>query len=86
MRSFEMLHPTTVPEAVGLLTSHGTDARPYAGSQDLLHRYQHRLSSNLLNLKAIPDLDRFAVAIELPSERQGLDTRAHPSSSVESER
>jgi xanthine dehydrogenase YagS FAD-binding subunit len=64
MQTFQMYQPRTLDEALGLLASHGSDARLYAGGQDLLYRYKRRLGSNpryLVNVKRIPDLDGFTL-------------------------
>jgi xanthine dehydrogenase YagS FAD-binding subunit len=62
MQLFQMAQPATIKEAVDLLAAHGSDARAYAGGQDLLYRFKRRIATNplyLVNLKDIAELQGF---------------------------
>ena len=56
--AFAYHRPTTINEAVGLLSSLGEDARPLAGGHSLIPLMKLRLAapSDLIDLGAIPDL------------------------------
>jgi xanthine dehydrogenase YagS FAD-binding subunit len=59
MQAFEMLRPTTLEDALGLLSRFRSEARVYAGGQDLLYRYKKRLAANpqyLVNISRIASL------------------------------
>lgn len=64
MQTFELLQPETLRDAISLLSTHGGEARIFAGGQDLLYRYKRRLSSNpfyLVDVSRIDDLRGFEV-------------------------
>jgi carbon-monoxide dehydrogenase medium subunit len=55
---FELHRPTTVDQAVGLLTTHGDEAKPLAGGQSLVPVMALRLArfEHLVDLTTVPDL------------------------------
>ena len=56
--AFELVKPTTVDEAIELLTEHGKDAMPVAGGTDLLPNMKHELFTPkvLVSLSGIESL------------------------------
>jgi CO/xanthine dehydrogenase FAD-binding subunit len=62
MSSFEYFAPTSLDEAVALLSEKGRDARLMAGGTDLLVKIQHRVlqPKAVVGLKKIKGLDRIA--------------------------
>lgn len=62
MRRFEYYEPATLEEASGLLDTLGKDAFIFAGGTDLLVEIRERLRvvKHLINIKKIPELDRFS--------------------------
>lgn len=60
MKSFELLHPTSVAEATGALADGGDAARPMAGGQDLLGTMKDYIltPSRVVDLKRIPGLNQ----------------------------
>ena len=63
MKPFQLHEPTTVEEAVGLLTALGGAAKLYAGGTELLLAMKTGLLQYdaLVNVKSIPGLDQIAV-------------------------
>ncbi len=55
---FEVLEPTSIDEAVGLLAEHGDRARPMAGGTDLLPNMKHRVEEPdvVVGLWRLPEL------------------------------
>src|SRR5262245_56245252 len=67
MQLFQMAQPDTLDEAIQLLVAHGSDARVYAGGQDLLYRFKRRIASNplyLVNLKNVAELRGFELTAD----------------------
>jgi 4-hydroxybenzoyl-CoA reductase subunit beta len=62
--AFELLQPTSLPEAVRLLAEAGPEARVLAGGTDLLPNMKHELLTprRLVSLARIPELRGLAVA------------------------
>jgi xanthine dehydrogenase YagS FAD-binding subunit len=59
MKQISIYRPTTVDEAIQILSSHGTEAGVYAGGTDLLIRLKNRLKqapSYLVDIKKIDNL------------------------------
>lgn len=59
MKNISIYRPTTIDEAIEILTSHGTEAGVYAGGTDLLIRLKNRLQqapSHLVDIKKIANL------------------------------
>src|SRR5712691_12294207 len=59
MKNISIYRPTTVDEAIQILSKHGTEAGVYAGGTDLLIRLKNRLKqapSYLVDIKKISDL------------------------------
>ena len=59
MKKVSIYRPTTVDEAIQILSQHGTDAGVYAGGTDLLVRLKNRLTqapSYLVDIKKIENL------------------------------
>lgn len=61
---FDILEPSTVAEAVGLLAEHGDDASLYAGGTELLLVMKEGLARfpYLVNLKTVPELGTIALS------------------------
>jgi xanthine dehydrogenase YagS FAD-binding subunit len=62
MQLFQMAQPETLKAAVDLLAAHGSEARVYAGGQDLLYRFKRRIATNplyLVNVKQVAELQGF---------------------------
>jgi 4-hydroxybenzoyl-CoA reductase subunit beta len=57
---FEYHSPSTIQEAISLLSKHRGDVKVIAGGTDLLPNMKHRLFTprHVVGLKGIPDLDR----------------------------
>lgn len=70
--AFEYLAPTSLEEALSLLSSHGEDARVLAGGQSLLPLMKLRLAapSHLIDLGRIPGLTFIGRAVD--EERGGI--------------
>jgi DNA-binding CsgD family transcriptional regulator len=60
IRSFELLQPRSVPEAVALLRQHGEDARPIGGGTTLVILMKQRAVHYpyLVDLQTIPGLNQ----------------------------
>jgi len=73
---FEYHRPTTRGDALGLLTTHGGDAKPLAGGQSLIPAMNFRLATPaiLVDLNAIGDL-AYIRADETGDVRMGAMTR-----------
>ncbi len=59
MKNVSIYRPTTVDEAIQILSRHGTDAGVYAGGTDLLIRLKNRLQqapTYLVDIKKIDNL------------------------------
>src|ERR1700689_278336 len=59
MKKISIYRPTTVDEAIQILSSHGTEAGVYAGGTDLLIRLKNRLQqapTYLVDIKKIDNL------------------------------
>ena len=59
MKKISVYRPTTVDEAIQILSSHGTDAGVYAGGTDLLIRLKNRIQAAptyLVDIKKIDNL------------------------------
>src|SRR3984957_454740 len=59
MKKISIYRPTTVDEAIRILSSHGTEAGVYAGGTDLLIRLKNRLQqapTYLVDIKKIDNL------------------------------
>lgn len=86
----EYIRPTTLSDAIALLSAHGGDAKVIAGGQSLMPMLAFRLSSPglLVDIGRLPDLDRIVVSeegIDLGAlvtwrdiERDGRLAQAHP--------
>src|SRR5450759_1529036 len=59
MHAFAYARPRTLAEAIGLLATHGSDARPLAGGTDLLIRLRDGAvrPSVVIDVKRIAELD-----------------------------
>ena len=56
MKKISIYRPTTVDDAIGILSRHGTEAAVYAGGTDLLVRLKNRLKqapTYLVDIKRI---------------------------------
>lgn len=62
IRSFQLLQPKSLPEAVELLQKHGDDARPLGGGTTLVILMKQRALHYpyLVDLQSIPGLDRIS--------------------------
>ena len=60
---FDYLAPTSLDEALGILTSHGDEAKVLAGGQSLVPLLNFRLvrPAHLVDLNEIPGLDRIGL-------------------------
>jgi carbon-monoxide dehydrogenase medium subunit len=60
IRSFELLQPTTLPQAVAMLQKHGDDARPLGGGTTLIILMKQRALHfpYLVDLQSIPGLSQ----------------------------
>src|SRR5204863_4398505 len=59
MKKISVYRPTSIEEAIKILSLHGTDAGVYAGGTDLLIRLKNRLQqapSQLVDIKKIDNL------------------------------
>jgi xanthine dehydrogenase YagS FAD-binding subunit len=57
MKKISVYRPTTVDEAIQILSSHGTDAGVYAGGTDLLIRLKNRIQAAPIYLVDIKKID-----------------------------
>lgn len=68
IRSFELLQPTTLPEAVELLQKHGDDARPLGGGTTLIILMKQRA----LHYPYLVDLQTISGLSEIKTEADGV--------------
>jgi xanthine dehydrogenase YagS FAD-binding subunit len=59
MQNIVVIHPESLEDAVQTAHEHGSEAKFYAGGQDLMYRLKRRIASNpkyLIHLPSLPDL------------------------------
>ena len=87
MKKVSIYKPTSVDEAIGILSEHGSDAAVYAGGTDLLIRLKNRLHqapTYLVDIKKIDHLRYIkedaqgGVEIESLTDDQLLRIPVHP--------